>query len=67
MIVTKPVESSAIAAIGYDPETSTLHVRFHSREEPYQFAPVTAEEHEAFLNAESKGQHFHKHIRGREI
>jgi hypothetical protein len=66
MKIEKIHGSSAIAGAGYDPETQTLHVQFHSREKPYQFAPITPDEHEAFLASESKGQHFHAHLKGRE-
>jgi KTSC domain len=62
----KPVQSSAIAAVGHDPATETLYVRFHSRREPYLFAPVSTDEHEAFVNADSLGAHFHRHIKGRD-
>jgi hypothetical protein len=58
--------SEAIRGAGYDPATQTLHVQFHSREKPYQFSPVTADEHQAFLDAESKGKHFRAHFKGRE-
>jgi hypothetical protein len=57
--------SEAIRGAGYDPETQTLHLQFHSREEPYRFSPVTAGEHQAFLAAESKGKHFRAHFKGR--
>jgi hypothetical protein len=58
--------SEAIKGHAYDPETQTLYLQFHSREEPYRFSPVTADEHQAFLKSESKGRHFHAHLRGRE-
>jgi hypothetical protein len=57
----KAVKSSAIAAIGHDAETNTLHVRFHSGG-TYQYPDVSAAEHAAFANAPSIGRHFAQHI-----
>lgn len=63
----KPVASSAIHSIGYDPTTATSHVRFHSSDRVYQYSPVTPEEHSAFAASASLGKHFHAHLRGREV
>lgn len=57
----KPVNSKAIAAIGHDAETNTLHVQFHSGG-TYQYPDVSAAEHAAFVNAPSIGAHFSSHI-----
>lgn len=63
------VESSQIHSIGHDPATNTLAVRFLAKrggDEPgslYHYANFTAEDFEAFLNAESIGTHFGKHIK----
>jgi hypothetical protein len=54
----KPVTSSSIAAIGYDPRTGELHIRFIDPPGTwvyYGVAPFTAE---AFLRSESKGAFF---------
>jgi len=66
----QPVESSQIAAIGYHPETQTLAIRFHrgyGRDQApgplYQYSNVTADDYEAFRNAESLGRHFGQHIK----
>lgn len=59
-----PVESSNIQAVGHDPATSELHIRFHSGK-IYQFANVSAGQHAEFMAAPSKGQHFHRNFRGR--
>ena len=58
----QPVTSGAIRAIGYDPERAELHVEFRSGN-TYTYPDVTEEEHERFLNADSIGAHFAKHIR----
>lgn len=48
-----PVESSNIAAIGY--ESGTLHVRFKDGA-TYQYADVTEDQHVALMAAPSKGR-----------
>jgi KTSC domain len=56
-----PVESSQIAAIGHDAESSTLAIRFKAKTGPgslYHYANVTAEQFEAFRAAPSIGSHF---------
>ncbi len=58
----KTVDSSNIASIGYDAETATMHVEFHSGR-VYEYADVPAEEHANLLAAPSVGGHFSKHIR----
>ncbi len=73
------VKSSQVHSIGYDPETRTLHVRFHDRTNKktgvvtpgatYAYDDVPAERHAALLAAdaaegESVGAHFGQHIRG---
>lgn len=60
-IPTKPVKSSSIKAVGYDPASKVLRVKFHS-EDVYDYAGVTEKEHEAMMNAESIGRHFMKAI-----
>lgn len=59
-----PVESSNIEAVGHDPATNTLRIRFKSGG-TYDYADVTAKKHQEMLSAESLGQHFHRQIRGR--
>ncbi len=61
--------STAIAAVGHDPETNTLHVQFHSGR-TYAYPDVSTEAHSQFLDADSMGSHFAKHIRplgGKEV
>lgn len=60
----KPVESSTISHIGHDGET--LSVRFKSNPKVvYDYRPVTAEEHAAFMASDSKGSHHAKTFKGR--
>lgn len=60
------VESSNIHSVGYDAATKTLRVRFHSGRS-YEYPNVSAEQHAALMNAESKGQHFHRDLRRKEF
>ena len=66
-IAMQPVESSQIAAIGHDPDSKTLAVRFKTwKGEPsslYHYANVDGDTFAAFLAAESKGRHFGQHIK----
>jgi hypothetical protein len=57
------VESSAIRAIGHDPATDTLAVRFH-KSGTYYYAGVSPQTFEEFLFAESVGKFFAVHIKG---
>jgi hypothetical protein len=59
-----PVSSSNVAAIGFDPETKQLHVRYKSGG-TYVYHDVPAEKHEALMKAESKGKHLAEHIKGK--
>ncbi len=51
-----PVESSTVAAIGYDPATRTMEVRFHSGA-AYRYQEVSAEDHSNLMGADSIGRH----------
>jgi hypothetical protein len=59
-----PVNSSDIHAIGYDAETQTLEVEF-IKGAVYQYTGVPPNEHEAIMNADSKGRYFNANIKGR--
>lgn len=60
----KAVErSSTISAVGYEPATRLLKIKFKSGGE-YHFADVPAEQHHKMITAESVGKYFHKHIKG---
>lgn len=62
-----PVESSQLAAIGHDPATNTLAIRFKAKgDRPgnlYHYQNVTAKDYEDFQKAESKGSHFIRNIK----
>lgn len=61
------VESSQLAAIGYDAETQTLAIQFKAKGTApgslYHYANVTPEDFAAFRDAESIGSHFYKFIK----
>jgi len=59
-----PVESSQVKAIGHCPTTNTLAVVFaHGPGHIYHYPGVNADQHAAFVGAESIGSHFGKHIK----
>ena len=56
------VESSNLAAIGYDPETEVLRVRFKTGGE-YEYADVPRETAKSFKTADSVGKFFFSEIK----
>ena len=67
----KPVTSSQIHAIGYDPVKQQLHIQFFryakgSDPAPgpiYEYDGITPEQHAALVAAESTGKHFGANIK----
>lgn len=59
----KPVSSSNIVSVGYNPEIKTLEVEFKGGG-VYSYPGVTDNKYHELINADSIGSHFHKHIRG---
>ena len=57
------VDSSNIVSIGYDAETETLEVEFHSGN-VYQYRDVPSDVHQRFMSSSSKGRFFSQYIRG---
>ena len=55
------MDSSALAAVGYDADSRTLLVRFRSGE-AYAYLDVPAEVHAGLLAAPSKGRFFQARI-----
>ena len=59
-----PVNSSQVSAIGHCPVTNVLAVKFtRGPGHTYHYPNVTAEQHKAFVGAESIGVHFGTHIK----
>jgi hypothetical protein len=61
-----PVDSRSIASIGYAPEQQVLELEFRQSGEVYQYFDVPAEEHTAFLAADSKGTYLNRHFKPRQ-
>lgn len=59
-----PVRSSAISAIGYDPLTRQMRIRFQSGS-TYTFCRVPSEIFAGLRSASSKGRYYDRRIRGR--
>lgn len=59
----KPLESSYLKSVGYDPDTLVLEVEF-SNGGIYQYANVPAEVHSGLMEAESAGKYFGAKVRG---
>lgn len=64
-IAMQQVESSQIRAIGHDPATNTLAVRFKDNEPGslYHYSNFTAADFEALRNAESVGKYFSANVK----
>jgi hypothetical protein len=67
-ITMMPVESSQIAAIGHDPNTSTLAIRFQPKAgfeqgSLYHYANASAEFFARFREAETIGGFFYQNIK----
>lgn len=64
-ITLHPVESSQIHAVGHD-GNNTLAIQFKRKGEPadiYHYSNFLEEEYRKFMEAESIGSHFGKHIK----
>jgi hypothetical protein len=59
-----PVKSTVIKAAEHLPAMSSLKIEFHSGKK-YLYHPVSKKEYDGFMNAESKGNYFNEHFRGR--
>ena len=57
----RPVRSTSIARVGYDPKLRELGVAFRHGG-TYLYSAVAAAVFEAFNEAESKGRFFHAHV-----
>lgn len=55
------VDSSNVAAIGYDPENAVLRIQFKPAN-LYEYYDVPQFEYDGLMGAESKGQYGHQNI-----
>ncbi|KAA9130363.1 KTSC domain-containing protein [Microbacterium caowuchunii] len=60
----RPVESSALASVGYDAATGVLEIEFTSGE-VYRYFAVPPSAHRGLLAADSRGRFFRDCIRER--
>jgi hypothetical protein len=58
------VKSSTIESVGHNPDTNTMRIRFNNGVE-YDYFKMNAEQHAAFVGAESVGSYFHANIKGK--
>ena len=56
------VKSSNVASVSHDPQTSELTVEFKNGGR-YVYHGISADQHDALLNAKSIGSHLHKTIK----
>jgi hypothetical protein len=61
MITLVPVDSSMIAAVGYDKENRILVVLFNTGK-AYEYYDLPLEEYEGLMAADSKGGYMRTHI-----
>lgn len=61
-----PVQSSNLAAIGYDPTARVMHVSFRGGG-TYHHTDVPPEAYRKFMASPSKGRHYHEHVRDKYI
>ncbi|MEW6211581.1 MAG: KTSC domain-containing protein [Acidobacteriota bacterium] len=57
-----PVSSSNLASVGYDPQTNTLEIEFHSGS-IYQYFNVPQSIYDGLMGAGSHGRYFDAHIK----
>ena len=55
--------SKNISAIGYDENSNTLEIEFHSGA-VYQYFDVPPQVYQAIMQADSKGRYFAQHLKG---
>ena len=61
------VESSSVAAVGYDADARQLHLRFRDSGETYVYYGVEARVVEELMQAKSKGRFVNERIKRRYI
>ena len=57
------IDSNMIDAVGYDPETQELHIRFKTNGVTHIYQDVPPEKFQGLLSAKSAGKYFHGHIK----
>lgn len=59
-----PIESTALAAVGYSKRLRALEIEFRNGA-IYRYLGVSPPIHTALMNAPSKARFYHEHIRGK--
>lgn len=60
----QPVASSDLSSVGYDAQTGTLYISFHSGS-TYAYDHVPSIVYNGLMSAPSRGKYFHAYIKGR--
>ena len=60
----RQIESSSVEAVGYDPDSGKLYVRFKGSGRAYVYFGVPASVYDAFMAADSKGRFVNAHVKG---
>lgn len=60
-MIRKPVISSNLESVGYDPNTSTLEIEFHNG--LYEYYNVPESIYRGLIAAASHGEFFHQYIK----
>ena len=64
-IELKPVKSSLLDKVGYDPESKVLSVQMNNSSDIYLYKDVPQSIYDGLLEAESKGAYYVKEIKGK--
>ena len=64
-IELKPVKSTLLDKVGYDPGTQVLAIQMVNSSDVYTYQDVPASIYEGLLAADSKGAYYVKHIKGK--
>lgn len=59
------VRSSSINAVGYNPDTNHLYIKFNNNSKTYTFYNVPFQIYNELMAAASKGRYYHRNIEGR--
>jgi hypothetical protein len=59
------VRSSSIDAVGYNPDTNHLYIKFKNNPKNYTFYNVPSHIYNELMAAASKGRYYHRNIEGR--
>jgi len=62
--MTQVLDSSAVAAYGYDEATGTLRITWASNGATGDYLGVPAQEYASFVAAPSKGRYLYRNVRG---